>query len=173
MTGKKNSRQTEFIHYLFVCVYVCVSMLPAEELMDLLLDCSHRLVPAVTAALNWNYLHTKAHTHAKILHIIAISVCASAFVFVLVLGRAGVLPLGGNFKALWKDGWTQRQQKHQRGWDNWTGSKCCIYAFISSCLWVQHQMLHFHLIIDAVAVIIYWSDKKTYDTLIYIVQSLV
>lgn len=32
------------------CVRACV--LPEEQLMDLLLDCSHRLVPAVTAALD-------------------------------------------------------------------------------------------------------------------------
>lgn len=35
-----------------VSVTVCVCVLPEEQLMDLLLDCSHRLVPAVMAALN-------------------------------------------------------------------------------------------------------------------------
>ena len=120
---------------------VCMCVLPEEQLMDLLLDCSHRLVPAVMAALNWNYIHTHTDTHTRVhikreLHIIAISLCAGTFVCILKSGRAGVLPLGGHFKVLQKDGWTptEGQAKHQRGWDNWTSLKRCIYAFINRSL---------------------------------------
>lgn len=40
------------LHSYSLCHCVCVCVLPEEQLMDLLLDCSHRLVPAVMAALN-------------------------------------------------------------------------------------------------------------------------
>ena len=54
MIEEENRAETAFIQYLSLCacVCVCVCVLPAEQLMDLLLDCSHRLVPAVMAALN-------------------------------------------------------------------------------------------------------------------------
>lgn len=55
-TGQRLHSYTVICQPACVCARVracvCVSALPAEQLMDLLLDCSHRLVPAVMAALN-------------------------------------------------------------------------------------------------------------------------
>lgn len=75
-----------------VCVYVRMCVLPEEQLMDLLLHCSHRLVPAVMAALNWNNVrsHTKRATH-NCRHASCVCVC------VVRVGTSR-LPAGGHLR---------------------------------------------------------------------------
>lgn len=113
------------IHTVHAAAVVCV--LPKEQLMDLLLDCSHRLVPAVMAALNWNYVHTRTK---RTTHNCNFSVCKH----VCVCSRVGTSKCGASrrpFKPPWKDGWTAGQLKRRGRWDHSRSSRCSVNAFIN------------------------------------------